>query len=522
MISYQPRSDKARDDEERRELLANVDGDVDVHPELPQSTSPSASSKRPLTRNWKLLAPLCGLVLLAVGGVAYLGMCASQKPARQQGGLFSNGTHEFKRTVILISIDGLRADYLDRGLTPHLLDISKQGIRAQYMKPIFPTLTFPNHWTLMTGLHAESHGIIANNFWDPATDTEFWYNRDESAWNATWWFGEPMWETAGRAGVVTANLMWPGPPTTLSGASPTYFIPWHDKVPLQEKLDNILEWIDIENVDERPELILAYEPSLDQAGHATGPMSALVNETLLTIDTFARDLHNSLLSRNLSQIADVIFVSDHGMGDTSVVEWVYVDGEDILGDTWNNVTHHDGWPSMGLRFTEGTDEQVVFDKLIRASENPKFSGKFEVYTTDSYAGHPAEAMRMPSRYHFSSNERIAPIWIVPTLGYALTTKRVGETGMSTGNHGYDNDEPSMRATFVAHGPFSHGAKALSSHPASAQTQPPAWHSVIDDAYVMPGFANVEVYNLVMRLLDIEEWAVPTNGTIGFWDAYVDL
>ncbi|KAF8548172.1 Phosphodiest-domain-containing protein [Imleria badia] len=491
-------------DEERP--LLEEDEQVPVQPTTPANYS-----------TWKILASLSALVLLSVGGAAYFGARTPQQPARDTA-RFSNGTHEFKRTVILISIDGLSASYLDRGLTPHLLDISKQGLRAKYMQPIFPTLTFPNHWTLMTGLYAESHGIVANNFWDPVTDTEFWYNRAESMSMADWWLGEPMWETAGRAGVVTANQMWPGPPSTLSGASPTYFVPWRDKVLLQEKLDQILEWVDIGDVETRPELILTYEPSLDQAGHATGPMSALVNETLAKIDVFARDLHNSLLSRNLSQIVDVIFVSDHGMGDTSEVEWIYLDQDDILGETWHNVTHHDGWPSFGLRFLEGTDERVVLEKLIRASNEPQFTGKFQVYTAESYAGGPLEeATPVPSRYHFSENERIAPIWVVPKLGYALTSKKLGEDGMSIGNHGYDNEESAMHAIFVAHGPFSHGAKLY-----SPDIQPSAWHSVTDGTYIIPGFANVELYNLVMRLLGIEAWAVPNNGTAGFWDKYVDL
>jgi len=276
--------------------------------------------------------------------------------------------------------------------------------------------------------------------------------------------------------------------------------------------------VDIGDTEKRPELILTYEPSLDQAGHATGPMSALVNETLAKIDVFARDLHNSLLSRNLSQIVDVIFVSDHGMGDTSEVGWIYLDGDDILGETWNNVTHHDGWPSFGLRFSDGTDEQVVLEKLIRASNEPQFSGKFEVYFTDSYTGgYLEEAIPMPPRYHFAANERIAPIWVVPTFGYALTSKTVGEDGMSIGNHGYDNEESAMQAIFVAHGPFSHGAKLY-----SPDTQPSAWHSVIDGTYIIPGFANVELYNLVVRLLGIEAWAAPNNGTAGFWDKYLDL
>ncbi|KIJ64399.1 hypothetical protein HYDPIDRAFT_28347 [Hydnomerulius pinastri MD-312] len=525
MAGHRPSNDKAHNDEETRGLLSNVDGDVEDTASSPPapSSAPSECSSKP---RLKLLASLSALVFLVLaGGAAYVLTRAPQTPTKQRGELLSNGTHEFKRTAILISIDGLRADYLDRGLTPHLLDISKQGIRAKYMKPIFPTLTFPNHWALMTGLHAESHGIIANNFWDPASDTEFWYNRIESAWNASWWLGEPMWETAERAGVVTANLMWPGPPTTLSGASPSYFVPWRDKVPLQEKLDQILEWIDGEK-EGRPELILAYEPSLDQAGHATGPMSALVNQTLSEIDTFAHSLHTSLLARNLSQICDVIFVSDHGMGDTSDVEWVYVDGEGILGDTWKNVTHHDGWPSMGLRFVEGTDERIVLEKLVQASKNPEFERKFEVYTAEGYVGGDVvDALTMPTRYHFSSHERIAPIWIVPKLGYALTTKAMGEDGMSIGNHGYDNEEPSMGAIFVAHGPFSHGAKSLSlssSSSSSPSASSDMWHSTADDAYIMPGFPNVEIYNLIMRLLDIEEWGVATNGTRGFWDAYVDL
>ncbi|KAG9315860.1 Phosphodiest-domain-containing protein [Chiua virens] len=499
--------------------------------------------------HFKLLAAFVALGLLCYGGVVYLGAQTPSGPdSSRNPTLFSNGTHQFRRTVILISIDGLRqvlslglvrvlivysASYLDRGLTPHLLDISQQGLRAKSMKPVFPvssflilyaiaqllcqTLTFPNHWTLMTGLYAESHGIIANNFWDPVTTTEFWYNRPESNNLAQWWYGEPIWETAGRAGVVTANQMWPGPPITLSGESPTYYVPFRDKTALQIKLDQILQWVDIDDIEKRPELILTYEPSLDQAGHAYGPNSAPVNETLEKIDLFARDLHNSLLARNLSQIVDVIFVSDHGMADTSEPEWIYLDNDEILGDAWKNVTHNDGWPSFGLRFSEGTDETAMLEQLIRASNYPQYSGKFEVYTAESYAGgYLEEATSMPARYHFSTNERIAPIWVVPTLGYALTNKEMGTDGMSIGNHGYDNEDFAMHASFVAHGPFSHGAKLYSSDIESS-----AWHSVIDDTYIIPTFPNIELYNLITRLLGIEAWAALNNGTAGFWDKYVD-
>ncbi|KAN0127415.1 Phosphodiest domain containing protein [Lactarius tabidus] len=422
--------------------------------------------------------------------------------------LRSNGTQEFKRTVVLVSIDGLRADYLDRGLTPHLLDVSKKGLRAKFMKPVFPTLTFPNHWALMTGLYVESHGIVANNFWDAETDSEFHYNDISSCWEPHWWLGEPMWETVGKAGLITANLMWPGPPQTLSGASHTYFVPWANKVSLDTKLAQILEWIDLP-LSERPQLILAYEPSLDQAGHATGPYSRRVNETLRYVDKFARDLHDSLVARNLTEIVDVIFVSDHGMTDTSRPELVYID--DLLGeDGWNAVKHEDGWPSMGLHFDPSSNASHYLDILLTAADNN--SEKFDVYTPQT----------MPQRYHFAHSTRIAPIYVVPKMGYVLTTRAEGDVGLSKGNHGYDNNDDTMKAIFVAHGPFSSTAKIAhhrqSSHRPHSLSK--GWHSTSDDTYVMDGFENVEIYNLVMKLLGIPQAEVAqTNGTSGFWDTY---
>ncbi|KIO05372.1 hypothetical protein M404DRAFT_999981 [Pisolithus tinctorius Marx 270] len=531
----------ANDDQETRRLLANVD--VDVEEQVKSNTK-----AEPSQRKWKkpALVSLASLGLLLLGGVSYLSHQTSASGGGPREGYLWNGTHEFKRTVILVSIDGLRADYLDRGLTPHLLDISKQGMRAKFMKPVFPTLTFPNHWSLMTGLYPESHGIVANSFWDPVSNSMFVYNHPETSLNASWWLGEPMWETAEQAGLKTANLMWPGPPVTSTGSSPTYYVPWKDKVPLKEKLDQIFQWVDMD-VEGRPELILAYEPSLDQAGHAHGPMSKEVNETLRSVDKFAHSLHHEVLARNLSDIADVIFVSDHGMADTRVMEWILVDDESILGSpgddepTWEVVTHTDGWPNMGLRFRAGTDQRAVLSKLMRATRDPRHIGKFDVFVTAAYTGRSGlgdgeedVAIPMPERYHFSASERIAPIWIVPRLGYALTTKAFGK-GESHGDHGYDNDEPSMHAIFVAHGPFSTGAKGIASRALSSRTldtgepetvraeegEVNGWHSIANDEHVMQGFRNVEIYNLVMRLLDVDNVAA-TNGTVGFWDGYLEV
>ncbi|KAF8635974.1 hypothetical protein AX15_000138 [Amanita polypyramis BW_CC] len=474
----------------------------------------TAIVKASQTDSWRQIArnSALALVLLAVGALVAKTMLFIPAGHSHPNLLFhgselrSNGTHDFKRTVLMVSIDGLRADYLDRGLTPHLLAISKKGLRAKSMKPIFPTLTFPNHWTLMTGLYAESHGIVGNNFWNPASQSEFHYNRIESCWNSSWWFGEPVWETVRRAGLPTANLMWPGPPKTNSGVSSTYFVPWKDKVPLDDKLEKILEWIDLP-LEERPQLILAYEPSLDQAGHFAGPASALVNSTLKSVDSFARNLHDSLDARNLTDIVDVVFVSDHGMTDTSHPELVYID--DILGEEgMSAIEHEDGWPSMGLRFNPESNATKFLDVLLAASaKNPE---KFEVYTHDT----------MPQRYHFSHNERIAPIYVVPHIGYALTTHAEGTDGMSKGNHGYDNDELPMHAIFIAHGPFSKVVKDLHQEKKRFVRRAEGWHSTAGDTYIMDRFQNVEVYNLIVKLLGISEYAANTNGTRGFWDKYL--
>jgi len=195
-----------------------------------------------------------------------------------------------------------------------------------------------------------------------------------------------MWETAGKAGLITANLMWPGPAKTRSGATATHHILWRDHVPLEEKLDQILAWIDLP-LEERPQLITMYEPSLDQAGHAAGPVSTRVDIALRDVDHFARDLQISLRARNLTDIVDIVFVSDHGMTDTSDPEMIFMD--DILGeDGLAAIEHEDGWPAMGLRFYPSANATKYLDRLMKASsENPE---KFNVYTHET----------MPTRYHF--------------------------------------------------------------------------------------------------------------------------
>jgi hypothetical protein len=189
---------------------------------------------------------------------------------------------------------------------------------------------------------------------------------------------------------------------------------------------------------------------------------------------------------------------------------------------------------MGLHFNPSVNTSHYLDILLAAAADN--SEKFNVYTPQT----------MPERYHFAHSARIAPIYVIPNMGYVLTTRKEGDVGLSKGvrrsrpfmprsrldnlcdlqNHGYDNSEPSMHAIFVAHGPFSTVAKAL--HQCQSTSHRPrwllnpdeGWHSTSDATYVMNGFQNVEIYNLVMKLLGIEAQATKTNGTTGFWDKYL--
>ncbi|KAJ3555374.1 hypothetical protein NP233_g12225 [Leucocoprinus birnbaumii] len=244
---------------------------------------------------------ISGLIGIFTGAIAWANLTPylvtpfhSATPRGEGGLLKSNGTEIFGPTVLMISIDGFRTGYLDPKLTPNLLEISKRG-----------SATIPNHWSILTGLHAESHGIIANDFWDPIS--EEWFNRNNERVYSTsrWWLGEPMWETAKRAGLRTANLMWPGPNETMTGISTDYTQPWSPGFTLNEKLDQLIRWIDLP-FSERPQLILAYEDSLDQIGHRYGPLSAQVNATLQSVDRFVKNLFTQLEARHLTEIIDVV------------------------------------------------------------------------------------------------------------------------------------------------------------------------------------------------------------------------
>ncbi|KAL8981543.1 MAG: hypothetical protein Q9205_003700 [Flavoplaca limonia] len=367
----------------------------------------------------------------------------------------SNGTSNFAPTTILVSLDGFRADFLHRGLTPTLNSFITEGVSPRWMLPSFPSVTFPNHYTLVTGLHPESHGVVGNTFWDPKLNEDFYYTDPARSMQPKWWAGgEPLWVTAEKQNVTTAIHMWPGSEAHIAHLEPSYLDKFNDTEDLTRKVDRILELLDApEAIDSsviaaRPQLIAAYVPVIDADGHTYGPNSTEIRGTIRRVDNMMHDLFAGLEQRNLTKIVNVVVVSDHGMATTSTDRLIQLD--DIID--LKLVDRIDGWPLYGLRPKNPADLRVLYDKLLFEAKNNKH---FNVYVKET----------MPKRYHFTNNDRIAPLWVIPQTGWAIvhkedfdikTAKAKGETYHPKGLHGYDHEHPLMRSIFIARGPaFPH-------------------------------------------------------------------
>ncbi|PYI28720.1 nucleotide pyrophosphatase family protein [Aspergillus indologenus CBS 114.80] len=399
----------------------------------------------------------------------------------------SNGTALFAPTTILISLDGFRADFLNRGLTPALNSLVANGVSPQYMLPSFPSVTFPNHFTLVTGLYPESHGIVGNTFWDPEMEDEFYYTHPSVSMQPKWWNAEPLWMTAENQGVRAAIHMWPGSEAHIGGVEPSFLDRYNGTEALSRKVDRILGLLDLPGVEDqtqasRPQFIAAYVPNVDADGHLYGPNSTETRGTIAKVDSMLASLLTGLQDRNLTEIVNVVIVSDHGMASTATERLVQL--EDLID--LSLVARIDGWPLRGLRPKRPEDLAVLQNQLESVASN--FSHALEVYTREN----------MPERYHFQNNDRIAPLWVIPKAGWAIVERpdfdaqqalEKGEVYHPKGIHGYDHEHPLMRAIFIARGPaFPHKPNSR-----------------------LEAFQNINVYNLICDSLGVTPH--PNNGTL---------
>jgi predicted AlkP superfamily pyrophosphatase or phosphodiesterase len=369
---------------------------------------------------------LCRLLPL----LAALSSCAPPPPGSPASSL-SRGT------VLLISIDGFRPDYLERPPAVNLRAQAARGVRARWMTSVFPSKTYPAHYTIATGLWPEHHGIVGNWMWDSTIGYTFRMTDRRSVTDPRWWSGEPIWVTAERQGRRTAAFMWPGTEAAIGNVQPTWWRPYAAEVADTTRLNTIFGWLTLPP-DSAPSIVLTYFGGVDRAGHDFGPDSPQVDSALARVDSAVGALVEGLAARGRRDV-NVVIVSDHGMAALSPDRVIYLDDYLDLA----RVRMIDWSPVAAIAPSGGLDAETIYRQL--AGRHPHLT----VYRKDE----------IPRRYHYRDHRRIAPVIAVADEGWVITShERAPRALRERGSHGYDPAVRSMRAVFLAEGPaFERGA-----------------------------------------------------------------
>ncbi|HEY0778290.1 MAG TPA: ectonucleotide pyrophosphatase/phosphodiesterase, partial [Gemmatirosa sp.] len=215
-------------------------------------------------------------------------------------------------TVVLVSFDGFRADYLDRRLPlPAFARLEAAGVRARALVPSFPSKTFPNHWTLVTGLRPGHHGIVANAFWDPVRQGEYRIRDTAAVRDASWYGGTPVWALAERAGIRTGTVFWPGSEAAVGGVRPSHWLRYASALPDSARVDTVAAWLALPAAA-RPRFVALYVSVADDSGHAAGPDAPATDSAIVEADRTLGRLLDRLDAMPGGNDVNVVVVSDHG------------------------------------------------------------------------------------------------------------------------------------------------------------------------------------------------------------------
>ncbi|TZF90380.1 ectonucleotide pyrophosphatase/phosphodiesterase [Cognatilysobacter lacus] len=390
-----------------------------------------------------MFRPLAACLLSLV-----LGACASTPPPPPAAPV----------ALVLVSLDGFRPVDLGRGRTPNLDALARDGVRAEGMRPSYPSLTFPNHYTLVTGLRPDHHGMVHNSI-DDAVLGRFETSDDKAVGDGRWWGGEPIWATAEKAGIRSATMFWPGSAAAIGGVRPSEWRPYQESFDGNSRVDTVLGWLERPTAT-RPRFVALYFEDVDEAEHLRGPGAPGAEAAVAKVDGYIGRLRQGLAARGLAGRVNIVVVSDHGQ---APVAWNHVLPIDsvVPPDVARTVTMGE---SVGAAPLPGHEDEAMRRMVGRHAH-------FECWPR----------ARLPARWHYGSHPRVPPIVCQMDEGWkADTPAKIARRlpGVATGSHGYDPDLPSMRALFVANGPsFRHGV-------------------------VLPVFDNVDVYPMLARLIGV--------------------
>lgn len=363
--------------------------------------------------------------------------------------------------VILISMDGFRWDYTERTYTPNFDFLIEGGVKAESLIPVFPTFTFPNHLSIVTGLYPENHGIVSNRMYDEVFDA--WYTigeGSESVPESRWYEGEPIWVTTEKQGKVTATYFWPGSEAEINGERPTYWYTYDGSTSNETIIDQLLAWLDLPD-SERPVFMTAYLNDANYWGHILGPESVEMDTVIQGLDVDLGRLIAGLTTRDLLNKVNIIITADHGMTEIDRDSMIF------LGDYINlsDVTMV-GWSPVAAIIPNEGLEDSIYNSLVNAHT------RFSVYKKEE----------TPEHLHYRNHRRITPIIGIADEGWSISTRSYYDShpdAYTGGTHGYDPLLLSMHGIFLAYGPD------------------------FKDGLSIPSFQNIHIYELIAKVMDIE-------------------
>lgn len=331
-----------------------------------------------------------------------------------------------ERYVVVLSMDGFRADYVTKTSTPNLDAMAKDGTWGA-LRPSFPTLTFPNHYAMATGLYPNNNGLVANEFWSKKYG-HYKLGDMETVKNPIFYNGEPVWTTAKKQGVKTASYFWVGSETAICNSQPDIWKSYNASVKFESRADSVIKWLSMPKAD-RPRLIMWYIDEPDHTGHEMGPENPVTWKMATRCDRVVGYFRNKLSSLPIADKVDFIVVADHGMADYYANKSVNV--TDYIPQEW--IENSCGGPFAMLYLKEGF--------VDKAYEKLKNMPRCRVFRKQD----------VPERLHFGTDERIGDLVILADLGTYIYTKK-GQNPKNGGAHGYDNAWSEMHAIFRAVGP----------------------------------------------------------------------
>ena len=364
--------------------------------------------------------------------------------------------------VIMVSFDGFRYNYTDRVHTPSFDYMRDHGVKAESLHPVFPTKTFPNHYSLATGAYTQTHMLTGNSFYDQKFKEIYSIGDRETVQDPKWYQAEPIWVTAERQGVRAASFFWVGSEAPIKGLSPSITKMYDGSVPFESRVDSVIQWLQLPE-EKRPHLIMLYFSEPDHVGHVSGPESAETDSVILDMDQLLGKLLDGVKSLSISDQVNLVIVSDHGM--TALNKDKYV----IIDDYLNDVNDY-------YLDIVGPYAQVTAKSWI----SRLFIGK-KLSTMPSVAVYAKR--NIPDRYHFV-NRNTGDFLIVADKGWTIMDqnrfdKRGGPEG---GNHGFAPEIKELHAIFYAMGPK------------------------IKEGLMIDTFENIHVYPLICELLEIQPYA----------------